>query len=101
MAYRDQRIRDSARGETCTMRLHCCNRSPDTTVWAHSNKMQDGKGKGLKADDDKGAYMCSACHDEYDGRTHITGLDEEELSFIFDIAMEESRRRLRIKGLIT
>lgn len=35
-------------------------------VAAHSNQLRDGKGKGLKADDFRIAYLCGACHYELD-----------------------------------
>jgi hypothetical protein len=36
---------------------------------AHSNRIQDGKGRGLKSHDDKGAIVCNDCHNLIDGRT--------------------------------
>jgi hypothetical protein len=63
------KITASARGENCTIKLiGVCNGNPDAVVYAHSNKLQHGKGRGLKASDRYGAYACSACHDVIDGR---------------------------------
>lgn len=36
---------------------------------AHSNRIQDGKGRGLKSHDEKGAIVCNDCHNLIDGRT--------------------------------
>ena len=36
---------------------------------AHSNRIQDGKGRGMKSHDQKGAIVCDACHSLIDGRT--------------------------------
>ena len=35
-------------------------------VAAHSNQLRDGKGRGLKADDFRVAYICGKCHHELD-----------------------------------
>ena len=43
-------IRASARGEDCTLRIPMvCNRDRTTTVYCHSNRLEHGKGMGLKA----------------------------------------------------
>ncbi|MGF6641813.1 nuclease domain-containing protein [Paraburkholderia sp. MM6662-R1] len=96
-------IRQSANGETCTLRLPgvCCG-GTETTVWAHSNRSSDGKAKGLKARDDAGAYACYWCHMVYD-RQHPRppGMTLEFVEARFTAAMRESRRRLDAKGLIS
>ena len=43
-----------------------CSGDPDTTVWAHSNRLEHGKGRSLKAHDHCGAYACYSCHAVYD-----------------------------------
>jgi len=59
------KIRDSARGEDCQVRLaKICNFNPETTIFAHKG----GAGMGLKSSDLLGAYCCSNCHDAVDGR---------------------------------
>ncbi len=77
-----------------------CNHNPETTVWAHSNAGADGKGMGLKAHDCFGAYLCSACHDEYDGRTHQTDLSHDELQEMFYKAMRASWLILFREGVL-
>lgn len=74
--------REAARDQPCTMILPCCNHNKATTVLAHAN----GAGMGLKQSDYNAADMCSSCHDEYDGRTHVTGLKKSELEAKFDYA---------------
>lgn len=99
--YRNKKITDSARGELCQMRLFkVCNADPETTVWAHSNLPKDGKGAAYKAHDCFGAYMCSACHDEFDGRTNILGLGADAKETIFNDAMKRSWLRLLKRGVI-
>ena len=41
---RDKRLRDLARGEECTVQFDGGYCDPSTTVWAHSNRLADGKG---------------------------------------------------------
>lgn len=86
--YRNRKILDAARGEECTMQLvGICNGNPETTVAAHSNYGEDGKGMGQKADDVFVAFACSDCHARYDQRP-------EELRDVFHRAMKKTWRRL-------
>ena len=63
------KIRKSARGQECQVRLPgICNGNPETTVLAHY-RMAGMCGMGIKPPDFMGAYACSACHDEIDRRT--------------------------------
>ena len=43
-----------------------CGSNDDTVVSAHSNLLEHGKGKGIKADDSMVAWLCYRCHTEYD-----------------------------------
>lgn len=61
--YRNKKILQSAKGETCTIRSVWCNGNTNTTVAAHSDYQEHGKGKGLKSHDCFVAYSCSRCHD--------------------------------------
>ena len=62
------KIRQSAKGETCTFNLPCvCNHNPETVVLCHAP--HPDKGMGIKGPDTWAAYGCSSCHDEMDGRT--------------------------------
>ena len=64
-------LRDTARGEHCTIRLEgICNFDPDTTVLCHY-RISGISGMGLKVPDLIAAYGCSACHDAVDRRTHL------------------------------
>lgn len=97
------KIRLSARGEECTVRLpYICNFNPDTTVLAHSNKQEHGKGMGLKADDEFAAYCCSSCHDVIDGRApRPDGMSYEVMLGYFEAGIKRTREILRRKGLIS
>ena len=88
-------IRQSARGETCTLRLGCCNRNDETTVFAHL-RFFSWAGMGQKPDDLLGVYACSCCHDALDGRSNGDWGFEDILR-----ALGETLLRLRRKGLVT
>lgn len=62
-----QKLRASANGQDCTVRLPgICNFDPATTVLAHIPCGQ--KGMGMKGFDTVAVFACSACHDVIDGR---------------------------------
>jgi len=73
-------MRQSARGEACTLRIaHVCNYDPSTTVLAHLPDESHGMAK--KSDDISACFACSACHDVIDGRNkwpNISGVSEVE-----------------------
>jgi len=77
MTVRSNKIRNSAKGEDCQVRLPgICNFNAETTVFAHVGK---GGGMASKVSDIHGAYCCSACHDEIDRRTRIMDKETAEL----------------------
>lgn len=61
-----KRIRDSARGRFCSLRLPGC-RGDHGVVFAHAPSIDNGMGI-KQAKDFWGAYACSHCHDIVDGR---------------------------------
>ncbi|MDN3390881.1 DUF1364 domain-containing protein [Pseudoalteromonas sp. APC 3691] len=66
MSVISKKIRNSARGQQCQVRIPgVCNRNPETVVLAHVGK---GSGMGQKCDDIHATYACSACHDVIDRR---------------------------------
>lgn len=66
-------LRKEAKGRDCQVRLPgICNFNPETTVLAHY-RMDTGIAK--KPSDKRGAWACSACHDEIDRRTRILDYD--------------------------
>ena len=96
---RSQKLRDSAKGESCTLRLpNVCNGNPDTTVLAHLPF--GGRGMALKASDDHAAYACSACHGVLDRRTRGS-VDLAELYECCLRGLAETHERMRDKGLIS
>jgi hypothetical protein len=61
-----QKLRDSARGKQCTLRLPGCGFDDGTTVLAHIPCGQ--KGMGMKGPDNVACYACDSCHSIIDGR---------------------------------
>ncbi len=91
-------IRRFAKGQTCTLRLPCCNGQTDTTVLAHLRLFGAG-GMGGKPSDMRAVMACSDCHDALDRRNASTaGLwgFEDVLR-----ALMETHARLLAAGLIT
>lgn len=69
MGIVSQKLRDSARGQLCTLRTCICNRDPETTVLAHLPSPI--KGMGNKSDDWHAVFACSSCHDAMDRHSPV------------------------------
>jgi hypothetical protein len=87
-------LRQSARGETCTLRLNCCNCDPSTTVLAHL-RFFSWAGMGQKPDDLLAVFACSACHNALDRRASPAWGWDDVLR-----ALGETLMRQKAKGLI-
>ncbi|WP_280041990.1 nuclease domain-containing protein [Pseudomonas sp. Hg5Tf] len=61
-----QKLRDSARGQACTLRLSGCGHDDGTVVLAHIPCGQ--KGMGMKGPDMIACFACDNCHSIIDGR---------------------------------
>lgn len=97
MKIKSKTIRDSARGEECTLNIYgICNGDPETTVLAHLP--DESNGMGTKPDDISACYACHACHDAIDKRTRMAS---EEREWYCRRAMVRTWRRLVEKGLVT
>jgi len=73
-------LRKLAQGQDCRLRIPgICNYNPETTVLCHIKERWCGS---IKPPDICGVHGCSACHDEFDGRTHKSGLSRAELDQI-------------------
>ena len=57
-----KKIRDSARGQSCTMNSPECNYDEATVVLAHYNTPGES-GMGMKNCDSSAAYLCFGCHE--------------------------------------
>lgn len=92
------KITKSAKDEDCQIRIPgVCNFNPETTVFCHLS----GGGMGAKSSDIHGAYGCSSCHDEVDGRTNkIKTYGSECVELWFYEAIIRTQLILIEKGLI-
>lgn len=70
-----QKLRDSARGQACTLRLDGCGYDNGTIVLAHLPCGQ--KGMGMKGPDMIACFACANCHGVIDSRVkgEFTGAD--------------------------
>jgi len=96
---KSKKIRASARGEDCQVRIpSICNFNPETTILAHvgSNKVMGGKCSDLES-----TYCCSQCHAAIDGQMMATSWGAIELKLWAKEGAERTREILVSKGLIT
>ena len=56
----------AAEGQPCMVKSPVCNSRTATTVLAHENSSDGGKGMSIKSHDHHSIFACSACHDYYD-----------------------------------
>ena len=76
-----------------------CNFNSETVVLAHI-RLAGVSGMGMKSPDLIGAWACSACHDELDGRTHKSGLSHDELRLAHFEGMARTIAQLEKEGLV-
>ena len=97
MTYRNRKLLDLARGQACVW----CGCEDGTIVAAHSNLMEHGKGKWLKAHDGMHAWLCYRCHTEYDPGAKMNR--EEKRDFILAAICKTYQRMweqelIKVKG---
>lgn len=91
--YRNRRLLDAAKGQDCQM----CGRNDGSTVAAHSNQLEHGRGHAYKSHDFFAAWLCSTCHHEID---HGKNLRREEKIERFNRAMHRTWRQLFRLGVL-
>lgn len=98
----DQRIRDSARGEECTVRIvGACTHDPAHTIWSHAPLQAAGKGRGWKSIDLAGAYCCTACDAVIDGQRPMPpGATRDSVLLDWFMGHMRSLVILKQKGLV-
>jgi len=89
-----QKLRDSARDESCTLRLDGCLNGNETVVLCHAPGT-GMKGTGMKPPDHFSMYGCASCHDIIDGRKKGDWYYQDILR-----AICETQMRMIEKGLI-
>ena len=95
MSIKRSKIRESARGEDCQIRIpNVCTFNPDTVVLCHKG----GAGVAMKSSDIHAAYGCYACHAVIDGAK--SQYSKDELSLMFYDGMARTQLILLEKELI-
>lgn len=98
LTIRSKKIRDSACGEECTLRLTgTCNGNSETVVLCHVGKI---RGMAIKCNDSFAIYACAACHDALDGRVKYSHELNPNISEDVLRALELTQNRLIEKGLM-
>ena len=91
-------LTESARGQTCTLRIvGVCNFNRETVVLCHLSEF--GGGKSFKAPDIAAVYGCSSCHDVLDGRVQHAGFQEERYWYTTR-ALIETHQSMHERGLL-
>lgn len=88
-------VRNSARGECCSLRLCICS-SNETVVLAHIGR---NRGTGFKCCDNMAVYACMNCHDIIDGRVK-SEYTKDQLNSEKLRALEETQHKLIKKGVL-
>jgi putative nuclease YbcO-like protein len=99
------RIRESARGEECQVRLvGVCKGGTEHTIWSHARwgaQLGDaGRSGARKALDVCGAYACTACDAAYDGQKQVVGMKRHEIDLDWCLGHFRSLAILKQKGLL-
>lgn len=96
---RSKKLRDSARGEECTLNIAgFCRYDTETTVLAHLP--HESHGMGLKCHDICGCFACDTCHAIIDGR-HTAKLSQVDFEFYARRAMVRTYSRWFDMGLLS
>lgn len=99
-------IKDSARGEECTVRLEgVCSFDATKTIWSHARwgaqlGVVAGRGMSSKALDVCGAYACTDCDAVYDGQRSWSNLTRQQIDLDWCLGHFRSLGRLSLKGLL-
>lgn len=97
MSFVSKKLRNSARGQDCNIRIPgVCNFNPETTVLCHVGK----SGMGQKPNDYHATFGCSACHDAIDGRSK-TDWHKEELEAMANDGMKRTQDYWHSVGLMS
>lgn len=96
---RSKKLRDSARGEECTLQIHpYCEGSSESIVLCHLPS--EGHGIALKSPDHWSVYGCGVCHAIIDGRQSCD-IEREEIEACKTRGLYRTWERMIAKGLIT
>jgi len=91
--FRSPKLLALARGRSCV----ACGNDDETVVAAHSNLLEHGKGRSLKAHDAMSAWLCYRCHSELDqGKS----MDRQEREAFIKSMICRTHMRLWDLGLV-
>jgi|APCry1669192319_1035405.scaffolds.fasta_scaffold00090_20 hypothetical protein len=78
--YRSNDLLALAEGQPCLLGIssRCLGSEGSTTVAAHSNSYQHGKGKAIKAEDVYTVWACYYCHEVLDSGKKLGRKEKEE-----------------------
>lgn len=92
---RNRALLDLARGQPCLLRVgRVCNDDRQTTVAAHSNLMEHGKGGARKADDHYSVWACARCHQWLDQGHQATLAEKAEAWLLAHVRQVDAWRRI-------
>jgi hypothetical protein len=72
---RSKKLMEAYRAIPC----QSCGRDDGSVCGAHANLMEFGKGRGIKASDDKCASLCSRCHAAVDSGYSMSREERREM----------------------
>lgn len=94
-------LRESARGETCTLELPGCPGGTEHTILSHARWSEAGKGGAIKAVDIATAYACTHCDGVYDGQVpRAEGWSQEMVDRRWHFGHLKTLVRFVQKGLV-
>lgn len=97
--FESKKIRQAAKGQTCTLNVPgVCRQDKSTVVLCHLSTRR--KGTGNKSPDLVAVDGCNRCHDWLDGRA-FRGIAEQERDTIILKALKETLMRRINQNLIT
>ena len=94
--YRDPNLLKLAKGEKCLLQIadDCMGDEGSTTVAAHSNLMEHGKGKSLKAEDCFTVWSCHNCHSLFDQGGSFSKEEKRDIFYASLLRQLEEWRRI-------
>jgi len=96
--YRDANLLKLAKGEKCLLQISddCMGDEGSTTVAAHSNLMEHGKGKGLKAEDCFTVWSCYKCHSLFDQGGSFSKEEKRDIFYAALLRQIEEWRKIGV-----
>ncbi|MER2492332.1 DUF1364 domain-containing protein [Catenovulum sediminis] len=98
MTLKSKKLRDSAKGQECQVRIPgICNHNPETVVLAHVGK---SSGMAQKSDDIHATFACFDCHDALDKRQNNDFFIPEEIELFAWHGVQRTQKIWLEMGLI-